>query len=434
VTRKSSDNWLVATVYVGVPGNDELIAIPILPNGNADLGRDPVQITNFGFTTPSGLAPLNLPWISNQGDAVTFVLADTSGVPDIFNVYMFENLAAILAAAPIPSTNISSLAPNDLGDLVDIRASDTVNPVSTPAFSQDGSLVFFCEDFNNVFDFENFFASAAAGQWDIGLAQRDGTGDVIFTATDNQSILTPFPTGNRLAYGRAVSGPVDYHIFITTLIAENDIDAESDPLPDGGTTAVINGNSEPLPFVLTDSAVQATTDVTVGDASGTVIELPTDQVINFPDGSGATGITIFTPIDPVTEVSLPNPQTAIPVLREFGPDGTQFYPPIAITITYTDAEVASISDESQMIPYLYDSGTQTFEPLCDEGDTACLAGITVDTVNNTLTFQTDHFSTYGLGGPKAAAPQRPWAILVTTIALAAMTLIALGVRMRGRKS
>ncbi len=435
VTNIAGNNWLVsASTDILALNDSQIVYLPILPNGSEDISRSPVVVTAFPFTRPVGQSPIDSAWVSGDGTKVAFQLWDTSTNPDISDVYMVKNVDAILTASKIPSTDISSLAPTSLADpnVVEIFATQSTNFVSVPSISQDGDLVFFNQDLNNAFDFENFFASLAAGDWDIMLANADGSGDVQFALAGNQAVVKPFPTGSRFTFVKSVLGPIDLHAVATTLTAENDLDAESDPLPQGGTTAVINGNTEPLPFTLTDSAVQLTTPVTVEDSSGTTIALPDDQVINFPVGSGATGITIVTPIDPVAPIQLPDPQTAIPVIRDFGPDGTYFYPSITVTISYTDAEVADIVNESLMIPYLYDSGSGTFEPLCDENDTVCLAGIVVDTVNNTLSFQTDHFSMYGIGGEYRAPslPQRAWAVWVLAMMVGVVGLLFVGRGMR----
>jgi len=431
VTNTAGSNWLVGEI-AGVldPDDSQIIFLPILPNGQEDTGRSPVIVTAFPFTRAPGVQnPIVQAWVSGDGTKVAFQLWDSSTNPDVSDIYLLQNVDQIIASGKQPSTDIAVDAPTTLADpnVVEIFATQSTNFVSVPSISQDGDLVFFNQDLNNAFDFENFFPSLAAGNWDVMLANIDGSGDVQFAIAGNQAVVKPFPTGSRLTYVKSVGGPIDLHAFATTLTATNDLDNESDPLPDGGTTAVINGNPEPLPFTLTDSAVQITTPVTVEDSSGTEIVLPDDQVINFPDGSGATGITIVTPIDPVGAIQLPDPATSIPVIRDFGPDGTYFYPPITVTISYTDAEVANIVDEASMIPYLYNAGLDEFEPL----ESQFLPSVVVDTVNNTLSFQTDHFSTYGIGGERSMpAPQRPWAVALTTVALALMSLITLGAKMR----
>ena len=409
ITRKPADNWVYGFQVVGA-GN--LRAYPVLDDGQGDPNRPLLNATAFDTGTVIGPTQgLGLTIPTRDGDSIVFVLSDGTGTPDIADVYRLTGVNDILAGNTLPPTQLTDPR------VAEIRASATPNFVSVPSFSFDGSLVFTSEDYNNVFETNDFFNTLALGDWDINYSNSDGSGFVRLVSADAQGTALPFPTGNRIHYVTIPTGETVAHIFVTTLVADSDIDAETDPLPEGGTTAVIDGNVEPLPFVLTDSAVQATGDVIVADASGTTVDLPEDQVINFPDGSGATSITILTPIDPVAPIELPDPQTAIPVIRDFGPEGTQFFPPITITIAYTDAEIARIEDESTMIPYLYNSGTQTFEPL----DAQFLPSVVVDTVNNTLSFQTDHFSVYGIGGGAiVAVPLRPW---MTALLGAAMALL-----------
>ncbi len=417
LTMIGDDNWLVSgTPDAIIPDDSQIVYLPILANGDEDTSRTPVVVTNFPFTRPEGVQnPITSCWVSRDGTKVAFMLWDSSGAPDVSDIYLLKNVDSILAAPKIPSTDISSLAPTSLADpnVVEIFTSESNNFAGSPSLSHDGNLVFFNQDMNNLFDYEDFVATFAAGDWDIMIGQADGSGNVRFPSVGHQAVVKPFPTGTRLTYVKAVGGPLNFHVYATTLTASTDIDAESDPLPDGGTSAVINGNSEPLPFTLGDSAVQVSAPTNVEDASGTIVEFPTDQVINFPDGSSATGITITTPIDPVAPIELPDPATQIPVIRTFGPAGTQFHPPISITISYSDAEVSGIFDETQMIPYLYNTTTQEFEPL----DEPFLSTVVVDPVANTLTFQTDHFSTYGIGFSATIAPQRPWAVWALAVML-----------------
>ncbi|MBI2423230.1 MAG: hypothetical protein HYV27_10405 [Candidatus Hydrogenedentes bacterium] len=413
VTHKPTGNWLATARNVGVDENSEILMLPILNDGTEDPSRVPVQVTKFGIINPPGSeSPLTLAWVANDGSAVAFIRWDTSFNPDDGDVYVLDNLGEILSAPKLPATDISSLAPESLSDpnVTPIRI--TGNLASTPSFSQDGDLVFYAEDYNNNFDFENFFASLSGGDWDMNLCNRDGSGHVRFTQPNNsQSTLKPFTTGSRLYYLQEVTDVTDIHVYATTLIAENNIETQTAPLDEGETTATIDGEVVELPFTLTDSAVQLSTPVEVEDSSGTIVELPADQVINFPEGTTTKAISILTPIDPVAPNQLPPdaPETAIPIIRTFGPPNTQFAPPITITISYTDAEVASIPDEQFIRPYLLDPETNIFVQIPQEDI------VDVDTLNNTVTFKVSHFSTYGIGGLEVEVPNSPW--MLASIAL-----------------
>lgn len=416
MTRKASDNWVVGHSGFG----EQVMAFPILSNGQLDTGRTTKTLTNFTLNPTEDLV---LPTISRDGNELLLTVNDPSVIPDIANVYRLTGVNDIL--------NDVTLPPTSLGDprIVEIRASATPNWVGVPQFSFDGTLAFTSEDHNNQFDIQDFFATLALADWGLNISNSDGTGFVSLNQAGSQGNLIPFPTGNRLTYVEVMAAISDIHAYATTLIVESNIDTETDPIPGDGTNdTIVNGNPVTVPFILTDSVVATTVDVTIEDASGTVVELPADQVINFPDGTITPEITIFTPVDPVAPIELPDPEISIPVIRTFGPAGTEFFPPITVTITYTDAEVANLENEADMVPYLFNQGTGEFEPLCGPAETACLTAIVVDTVNNTLTFQIDHFSTYGVGGKGVPVlPQRPWAIYFTAFAIAMLAARALAV-------
>ncbi len=422
VSSKPTDNWMASSRNVGF---GTLPVMPILPNGEHDPGRQNTYVTNFTVLPTEGVG---FPSVSSDGNSIVFAIANGSTNPDTGNVYRLTGLNAILVAPKIPATDISSTAPTSLADprIVEIRASATPNPVVLPRFSPDGSLVFTTEDYNNVFDSQNFFGTVFT-DWDININNWDGTGYTRLAQPGGQGAVYPFNSGVRVHFVSEVS-PSRYHAFAATLTSESDVDSETDPIPGAGTNmTTVNGNPVTVPFTLTNSAVATTAPVTVADASGTTIALPADQVINYPTGTANATISVFTPISPVQSVQLPDPQTSIPVLRDFGPEGTQFFPPITVTITYTDAEVANIEDESAMIPYLYNVGLGMFEPL----DSAFLPSVVVDTVNNTLSFQTDHFSTYGIGGKGVpATSQRPWAVVILSVLLGVASFIVVGNRIR----
>lgn len=411
VRRADGFAWATAARSAG---NGEVTIFSI----NADGTWDPNH--QVGVLTDFPVAPTELIFfgaMSPDLDSIVFTIEDFSGNPEVSNVYLLSGVADIIAGNQPEPVLLSDPR------ITEVRASSTPNYVSASAFSADGSLVFMSEDYLNAMDSTDLLGSLANADFDINIAAPDGSGFARFAEPGGQGGVLPFASGGRIHYINEA-----WHVVVSTLAAQSDITAETTALPEGGTTAVIGGNNVGLPFTLTDSAVQATTDVTVSDASGTTIELPTDQVINFPDGTATPEISIFTPIDPVTYNELPDPATQIPVIRTFGPAGTQFYPPISITISYSNAEVQGIFDETQMIPYLYNTTTQEFEAL----DEPFLSTVVVDPDANTLTFETDHFSTYGIGFSATVAPQRPWAVygLVVVMAMAGIGLL----RLRSRET
>lgn len=401
--------WAIGAQYAG-PGG--IPTYPILANGDYDSNRNLLWLTNFSFGPNDQLIFSDF---GPDGDSIAFTIEDHSVSPTVGNTYRLTGVAAILADPGLAPTSVSDPRINE------VRASTTTNYVTVPSFSADGSLVFTAEDYSGTFSSSDILANLPTSDFDINISSVDGSQLTRIQRPGGQGAVIPFTSGGRITY---VSNT--FEVVVSTLEVASDLNAETDPLPEGGTTAVIGGSPTSLPFTLTDSAVQATQDVTIADSSGTIIELPADQVINFPDGTANPEITIFTPVDPVAFIELPSPTTQIPVIRTFGPSGTQFYPPISITISYTQAEIRGIADETQMIPYLFNTATQQFEQL----DAPFLATVVVDPDANTLTFQTDHFSTYGIGFTAVVTPQRPWAVYGLALVLAMLALV----RLRPRRS
>jgi hypothetical protein len=387
---------------------------PILPNGELDNSRDPVAVTNLnlGFYPGTGVAN---PGISDDGLRISLWIythqTPAASVPDLCDIYVLHNLPAIIGAPRIGISDVSTLAPTSLSDpdVVPIRAAETPNFVAGGGFSEDGTLAFVAEDFNNVFNDNNFFPSVAAGAWDIIVSDALTGDDYPIVRPGSQAGLKVFPGGARTTFLSEVSG--NSHLFASSLEVTTTV------------PGTIIGNPA-------DNIIQTTTDQTQVDGSGTVVDLPTGTTIDFPD-TEPQAIVISTPIDPVSEAELP-PNAAVdalPIVREFGPDGTLFSPPIEITITYTDAEIEGL-DENSLVLYLYNDSTNVFEIEIPESEI-----VLRDPDNNTIVFQTDHFSVFGLGGSFVfSTPQRQWTLLVLLSVLGALAAFALARSYQARRS
>ena len=199
------------------------------------------------------------------------------------------------------------------------------------------------------------------------VANADGfEKDVRLQVSGNQGIVAPTHGGTRFVYMRdAAAVP---HLLMATLDVSR---------PMAG--AQLGSNDVATAF-----------NQSVADGSGTRISVPKNTTIDFPAGADQE-IVITTPIDPVTPAQLPSDIDAIPVVREFGPDGTTFSNPVEVTIAYTDAEVAGM-DESALRVFRYNPGTGVF-------DTEITTIVNRDLAANTITFTLGGFSTYGLGAP-----------------------------------
>jgi hypothetical protein len=144
-----------------------------------------------------------------------------------------------------------------------------------------------------------------------------------------------------------------------------------------------------------------------------------DFWLDIPVGAVSGDTLVYFGVVP--DADIPSP-TAVPdgfdrVVKatEFGPDGSTFGAPMSMTLYYTDAEVSGIAEHS-LSAFYYSPGSGIWVPV---------SGCAVDPAENAVTFQTTHFSMYGLGG-QVAAPvpaSSPWA-------LGALTLAAFGVLAR----
>ncbi|MBI2423011.1 MAG: hypothetical protein HYV27_09305 [Candidatus Hydrogenedentes bacterium] len=406
-TARTMDNWVIGT-RVG-----QIVAVPVLMDGSTDPGRDAVMLTNF----PDGPGDVNWPTVSPSGNQIGFAWSTNFGLgqPDWSDVYVLKNVDAILAAPKEPGTSISTLAPDSLIDpnLVSIRTTeDSVdNFAHVPTFSQDESLVIYGEDWNNVWNDDDGLTTLGIGNWDVMISSSDGSG-VDFRIEDedpmnveNALVHAVTPGGIRIIY--IGGGGVDLRLYAVAL--ESNTSVEGDDV--SNTTVEVDlGGGQTEMVELNDNAVQipasATEPVLIGDASETTVVLPPAQVVEFPSGAPQE-ISIATPVNPVEEVQLPPDVDAIPVLREFGPSGTNFYPPVQIILSYTDAEVMGLN-EATLQPFLYNTTSMLFEPL-NPADI-----VARDTVNNTITFKVSHFSVYGLGGGIEPLPLSNWAWIVTS--------------------
>lgn len=346
-----------------------------------------------------------------------------------------------------------------------------------PVISPDNELVFFAEDFNDQWQFQDTSEEAfTRGAWDILMTTSLGddgppidgannSDDLQFIRAGNELLTDISRGGLRLIYQSQSTLADPLRLFVTTLISATSVANEVIAVPMeeivqiddgmGGTTdgaevtdpvtmeviqiAVDSNTVKPDPVeVVTVSAgslgMISAVPVDLNDGSGTELILPEDTIINFPDGFDENdGFSVETPADvlDVTDVQASLQQEAqeidvLPVLRNFGPDGTMFAPPIVVTIKYTDAEVTGLN-EANLAVFTTDDGIN-FDRV-DDVDI-----VERDLDNNIIRFRVSHFSLAAVGGSMSGLPaQSP----TTQLALALVLLIAgvaFAVRSLPRKS
>lgn len=439
-TATRPDPFIITSAEVGISGSTTDIYSPnnITAGGsfaNGAWNSISIALTNFGTV---GL-PVRFLDLSKDGAKAAFTTLALSSDPmvesDVSKVYVLDGAGQMFDGA-FGLFGISPDAPTALTDplISHIRTTEGSRFKGFPRFTEDASLLIYSEDFNDAFSLNDLAGTLPLADFDIMISNSDGTAidgansgtDLRLVAAGNQLVSDTSKGGLRLVLQDTGAMPTDpLQLLMATVIIGEDIAADSTSVA-GDTIDTGDGGM----IVLSDSAVKTVTEVLISDAAGTEIVLPPDQVINFPDGSGTTEITISTPIDPVEEAQLPldAPVDAIPVVRDFGPEGTEFFPPIEITITYTDAEVAGL-DETSLTPFLFNPGTGIFDTPVPESDI-----VSRDPINNTITFLVGHFSTYGLGGSRAVGMPvggRPAAwVLLALLAVASVTAIRRSGRQR----
>ena len=362
ITRLATGNWLVMH-YLG-----DMVAIPVRSDGTEDGSRLPKIVTDL---TGVGI-DVHWPAVGPNGTAVTFAdyhASPTPGIGDQSDIYVLNNLEEILAAPYQGATQYSTLAPTSLDDdsIVDIRSGLAPKGSFDPFYSGDETLVVYSEDWNGVFRGDDYLPSLAASDFDIMIARAHGfEPEIRLSVPGNQAMAAPTPGGIRLIYTNDLAGVT--HLKIAKLKALKRV---------GGTTF-----GAPI-----DNDLSVFQDQFFTDASGTRVDIAAGTAIDFPAGEPQE-IQITTPIGPAQPTELPAGIDAIPVIRDFGPDGTQFSPAIAATVSYTDAQVNGF-DEANIQIFEYNSVSGKF-------DLPVTAIVARDLVNNTISFALDHFSQVGL--------------------------------------
>ena len=437
VTAKGSGDFAAG---FNQPGTYDAYIFPI-SNNLSPLSTELSLLTNF----PGSSVDVRDTNLSGDGTLMTVSSHINSSQPDINlpghlsfqqDVYVLDGILEIMAGVTSPPTSFADPRFHEIRT----EAEGGSRWKGVPLISPDKSIVVYTEDFainmssSTTSRWSGSAESFAAADFDVMLSTplgNDGPPVDSFNTSDdrrfpnagNQYISGATKNGLRLIWQEQDSIFDPLKIYITTFVQTTNIDAETDPVP-AGPTDVGGGQI----VVLTDSAVETTVPVTVQDASGTSITVPVGQIINFPEGSGATGITISTPTSPVEQAQLPPGSgiTDIPVQRTFGPVGTYFYPPVAITITYLSSEIGG-ADEDTIVPYLYNTLTGIFDIRVPESDI-----ILRDPANNSITFLVDHFSTYALAisNPQQALSGLPSSSGAGLALLSALMVAAYAARRR----
>ncbi len=192
-----------------------------------------------------------------------------------------------------------------------------------------------------------------------------------------------WPAGNyRIETQVYASGPTNDETFTATS-GPFALSAPAAVGGGGGGTTSSSGNTYLYGAVTSEG--KFTQDVTAKSADNKV-ELDIDRGVigKSKTGQSLSKITI----QPMTAPPAPPVDSStIGLTYDFGPAGATFDPPITLTFDYDPASLPEGVDEAGLTIAFYDSAA---------GEWVVLEGVTVDTVNNTISGQVSHFTAFAI--------------------------------------
>jgi len=302
-----------------------IYAADLDPEGNPTLPATP--LTDFGAVTDFGQCVL-----SPLGDSL---LVCRNYGPTDSQLYLFTEVDDIIngTTEPIAAWHDPRV----------IAVGEGRNYLSSPSFSQDGTIIFYSKDvtgrywhgLNDGFSFENYY------ECDFDIMMIDvsdallGGSALRLPKWGNQMGLKASGGGTRVAWTEA------YHTGTSSSVY-------------AATVRLIDTAS------LSGGVLQA--DSILNDGSGTRLTVAADTVLTGAD-PGATSIdfSVFTPISPIEEALLGDSE--VPVVRDFEPTGITFDPPAQLRFTYTDAEIRNFDEETLHVVWMHDGEPQFLDIL-----------------------------------------------------------------------
>jgi hypothetical protein len=307
-------------------------------------------------------------------------------------IYVLNDVETIISTANSENTSTPSNMVTDMNDsrltLISHQpgsASTTLNlypkwcPSWTLGSENDGAVVTYIEDVNNSFINETFnnidsdtavYNSLQTTNFDIFMTHWDDPtlpGDnndvnlarqIIANNPYNEAFMRWAPAGgDKLTY-ISYNDTGEYTVSIIPITVNQNVG------PEGGT---------------------------LWDNSFTSVDVPADAL------TGNTLLSVTPPLDPPATTDPRMLETG--EVREFYADGEgiTFDEPVTMVIHYADADQNGVVDSTDILEkylrvWYYDTSLTPNQWVLIGGD--------VDEVANTLTIQTNHFSTYGIFGTK----------------------------------
>jgi hypothetical protein len=375
ITRKSSSGDGVYFSPIPTPGFGLDIGIHTtsLPDNNRMIISSGTWLYVYNITPAAGIVsgPF-LVFKAGLSEATRFVRLNADGTKAVFNIRPSDTTKGdiyVLDLEPILTSTVR--VPDGIDDGVALgvihAVEDKVDYAQCPSFTNDGEFVIWSEDIAKEFVEPIQPADLPYTNFDVMIGDALGVGvpqQMMFPVDDGQ--IHTSPGGLRMSYTR------DWDLYAVTLIVKQQVEGAYDPVENN---------------VLTD------TPQVMQDGSGTELSLPASLTVDFPTGAEHV-ISMETPVAPVDDPQLPEGVDGVPVVRTFGPAGTTFSEPVAVTITYTDAQIAGMAEASLRV-FVYNPVSGVFDIEIPESDI-----VARDLVNNSITFLVDHFSTFGIAASR----------------------------------
>ena len=357
-------------VYTREPhgGMANLSAIEVENDGSLADGAVEMPLTNFS----AGMRGAWGAHFDSTGDRLAFISMDYGPDPRDSDIYVLNGVQAILADPASAPDNYSDprLVPIAVGP----------NFQATPRFSADGSLVYYCEDVNGVFDIMYMEQNASlpwldlmdGAHWEIFAADSRGLEDTIklnYYRPYSQGVLDVSPDGTKL-------------VFVSDKLDDGDAEEDSDLY---------------IVTLMAQDRVKANKDTTLIDGSGTTLYVPADSL------EANTTISIKTPFpgDIPSLETLPGGLQNLALARIIDSDKKPATidpdnPPI-LTIHYTDEEISGLDEMSLRIYVFNEDAVPPFWEAIPMDCDVC----GVDPVANTVTGTLTHLSTFCVSGALA---------------------------------
>jgi hypothetical protein len=363
-----------ATVAATVPGPETLTGTVTFSDGQTTL--DTLDLT-------AGVATYTSAALSVATHDITAVYSGD----DDFLTSTSSTLSQVVNQSGTTTAVVSSANPATPGQSITFTA--TVTPSGQGAGTPTGLITF--SDGQTYLSTESMSggtATYATSQLASGshTIYASYNGDGIFVSSIG-NLTQNISAANSQGGGGAIYSSPTYPTSITFSVSAAETVEDDTP------------NTEPASVITEDSASKATgkIDVTILDnqsksingAGNINVKITPGTTAVDDNGKSVTDITVKS----VDAASLPitksMPKNTILLAYEFGPDGTTFSDLITVTCTYNTAALPPWTNPAKILVAVYSPVTGKFTTM------SC----TVDTINHTVTFSTDHFSYYLLMVP-----------------------------------